>query len=244
MTELIISLIAGFLTVLAPCVLPVLPVLIGGSVGGKNRLRPLFIVFGLVSSIFVFTLTLKVSTSFIGVPQYVWSFLSGSVFLIFGFFSLFPEIWDNISLKFGFSSKSDKILEEAEQKETWYGPILVGAALGPVFSSCSPTFSILVFTVIKQDFFWGILNIIVYLIGLTLVLLPIAFLGQTAVKKLRWAADPNGWFKKFLGLIFISLGIAILFGYDKDLETYLLNSANFGDISIRLEDAVREWLNL
>ena len=64
MLLLLISFIAGVLTILAPCVLPLLPVIIGGSISGKTKekSRPYIIAASLAASLVVFTLLLKLST--------------------------------------------------------------------------------------------------------------------------------------------------------------------------------------
>src|SRR5664279_2944506 len=69
-----VSLVAGLLTVLAPCVLPLLPVILGGSVvrDGHDRWRPYMITGSLVASLVLFTLLLKASTALIGIDPRVW----------------------------------------------------------------------------------------------------------------------------------------------------------------------------
>lgn len=65
-----LSLLAGALTVLAPCVLPLLPVVIAGTAeDSRNKFAPLVIIGSLGLSIILFTLALKVSTVFIAVPS-------------------------------------------------------------------------------------------------------------------------------------------------------------------------------
>ena len=65
------SLVAGLLTVLAPCVLPLLPVILGGSMvrEERDRWRPFIIAGSLVASLILFTLLLKASTVLIGVDR-------------------------------------------------------------------------------------------------------------------------------------------------------------------------------
>ncbi len=70
MLLLLISIIAGILTILAPCVLPAIPIIIGGSIGGgkHSKARPYIVGASLAVSIIVFTLLLKVSTILINLP--------------------------------------------------------------------------------------------------------------------------------------------------------------------------------
>ena len=68
---LLVSFIAGVLTVLAPCILPLLPVIVGGSLTGEGKdaqkKKVFTIVLSLGLSVIVFTFLLKVSTLFINI---------------------------------------------------------------------------------------------------------------------------------------------------------------------------------
>ena len=129
-------------------------------------------------------------------------------------------------MKFNLSGKSSQLLDGAGTKDNILGDLLVGASLGPVFASCSPTYSLIVATVLPVSFFEGILYILVYSLGLAVVMLAISLLGRTLVNNLKIVANPNGWFKKILGVIFLLIGIAIVTGLDKQLETALINGGS------------------
>lgn len=57
-----------------------------------------------------------------------------------------------------------------------------------------------------------------------MILLAIALFGRKLIKNLAWASDPNGMFKKVLGVIFILVGLAIITGYDKKIESAILDA--------------------
>jgi len=64
----ILSLLAGILTVLAPCTISLLPVIVGGSVGENQSIkRAIIVTTSLGLSVVIFTLILKVSTVFINI---------------------------------------------------------------------------------------------------------------------------------------------------------------------------------
>src|SRR3989344_2676258 len=96
MLFLLISFVAGVLTVLAPCILPVLPVVIGSSAAGKSRWTPYIVVSSLGLSVIVFTFLLKASTAFISVPIELWTYLAGTIFVLFGITLVFPHLWESI----------------------------------------------------------------------------------------------------------------------------------------------------
>ena len=231
MTLFLVSFVAGLLTVLAPCTLPVLPIIIGGSLGSAHqKLKPLIITGSLAVSIILFTLLLKVSTVFINIPQKTWSLVSGIIIIVICSIFMFPELWEKVSGRFNLSGKSGQLLAKSAKKKTLWGDILIGASLGPVFASCSPTYFLILATVLPQNFFVGLLYLAAYALGLASILLLVGYIGQRFVAKIQWATDPNGWFKRGLGALFVIVGIFIFTGADKQLQVYLLERGLF-DIS-------------
>lgn len=242
MELLVASFLAGMITVAAPCVLPVLPVVLGGSLAGSSSKRPLIITLSLACSIVVFTLLLRASTALIRVPPQFWSAVSGAIILGFGWTLLFPEAWERISEKLRLGGTSQQWLSKANEKEGVTGMIMIGMALGPVFTTCSPTYALILAIVLPKSPLEGIAYIALYAAGLSAVLLLIAVLGRRATAKLRGIADPHGMFKRGLGAAFVILGIAVILRLDKRLEERILDSGYFGISSWeeRLAEAFRE----
>ena len=235
MLFLLISFVAGILTVLAPCVLPLLPVIIGSSVSDtRSMIKPLIITASLTISVILFTLILKVATIFVNVPPTFWQYLSGGILIFFGFITIFHSKWEKVAAKLNLtlSRKSNKMLAQGVQKESVLGDVIIGASLGPVFSSCSPTYFVILATVLPQSFAKGLVDLIAYSIGLSLALLLISWLGQKLVGKLEGVSNPEGWFKKTLGIIFLAVGIFVVTGYDKTVQSYLISNSVFDVTSI------------
>ncbi len=234
MLLLLISFIAGVLTVLAPCILPLLPVIVGGTLSdggtaGFNKRKAFTIILSLGVSVIAFTLLLKASTIFIDIPEYVWKWISGGIVIFLGLVTFFPSLWEN-KLLAKLSARSNILLGKGDQKKNFWGDVIVGAALGPVFSTCSPTYFIVLATVLPVNFFLGLTYLLTYTIGLCLSLLIVSIVGQKIMNKLGVVADPNGWFKKTLGVIFLIVGVAIIGGLDKKLQLSLLD-AGFFDVT-------------
>ncbi len=232
MTLFIISFIAGVLTILAPCILPLLPVIVGRSISdttlSKRRLSA--IVLSLGFSVFLFTLLLKATTLFVNIPQDFWKYLSGGVIFLFGLVTLFPNLWESLSFTSKVNQESNKVLMGGYQRNNIWGDIIVGASLGPIFSACSPTYFVILATVLPVRPALGILYLLTYIFGLCLALLLVSILGQKIMQKLNVVSDSHGWFKRTLGVIFILVAIGILTGYDKQLQISLLD-AGFFDVT-------------
>lgn len=222
------AIVAGVLTTLAPCVLPMLPVIVGGSLGPSSaqaRRRAYVITASLGLSIVVFTLILKATTALIGIPSDVWQWLSGGILIVLGLVSLFPGIWERIAAALRLQERSTTRLASARQRQGFTGAVLTGAALGPVFSSCSPMYGYVIVTVLPASFAEGMLLLLGYVLGLCAALLAIALAGQKLIGKARWAADPHSWFRRGLGLVFIIVGLAIAFGLDKEVQAWVIQNS-------------------
>lgn len=235
MTLLIVSFIAGVLTVLAPCILPLLPVVVGASAVGRSAWTPYVVVGSLACSIIVFTFVLKVSTAFIMVPLEVWTYLSGGILVLFGLTLVFPALWEMVPGMARASASSNKLMGAGFQKKSLWGDALVGAALGPIFSTCSPTYFVILASVLPASFLLGTTYILSYVVGLGLVLLLIALLGERLTHRLSGFANPRGWFKRGLGVLFIVLGLMIATGVEKQLETAILDSGYFDITKVEQE---------
>ena len=232
MLLLFISFIAGVLTILAPCILPLLPVIVGHSITDPtlNRKRLFVVVLSLGISIILFTLLLKASSLLINIPEDFWKWISGGIIFLFGLTMLFPNIWESFSFANTLSLKSNKVLTTGYQKNSIWGDVIIGASLGPIFSACSPTYFVILATVLPVSFFLGIVYLFTYVLGLSLALIIIALIGERIMTKVGKVSDPNGWFKKIFGVIFIMVAIAIISGYDKKLQISLLD-AGFLDVT-------------
>jgi len=228
MILLLISFIAGILTALAPCVLPLLPVIVGGSLsasaqGSGAARRAVTIAVSLGVSVITFTLLLKASTVFIVVPQSFWEWFSGAILIAFGVVMLFPTLWDRLGFVNALNRSSNKLLAAGYQRNSFWGDALMGAALGPVFSSCSPTYFVILATVLPASFAAGIADLVAYAVGLSGFLLLIALVGQRFVDKLGVAIEPGGWFRRGIGILFIIVGLAVATGAEAQTEAWLLD---------------------
>lgn len=243
MTLFIISFLAGALTVLAPCILPLLPVVIGGSATDHtNRLKPYIITLSLSLSVIVFTLLLKATTLVIDIPPSFWKYFSGGILLLLGIVLMFPSLWERLKINAVINSRSQRLLATGSSKQSVWGDVLMGAALGPVFSTCSPTYFVILATVLPSSFALGMVYLLAYTLGLSLVLILIALLGQKLVSRLGGAADPRGFVKRGMGVVIALVGLAIVTGFDKQLEIAILD-AGFFDIT-KLEQRLLETTSM
>ena len=220
---LLIAFLSWVLTILTPCVLPMLPILLGASYEGHKKIVYSYtIIASLIISIFVFTLVIKGLLGLVFDPQ-ILQIIGAIIIGFYGLFLLFPEIWTQFSKKTGLSnfwgtSKNTGII----------GNIILGASLGPIFTSCTPTYLLILGVILPQSFFDGMLALFAYCLGFASILLLISHFGRNITKKLSGAASEKSIFKKILGVICIILAILIGTWQMKKLEENLIKNSMTG----------------
>ena len=134
--------------------------------------------------------------------------------------------------------KTNSLLSSSYKKQGLARDILMGAALGPVFSSCSPTYALIVAVILPLSFAKGIAYLIAYALGLASILLVIGLAGQIIVSKMGWLSNPKNFLHKIVGGLFIVVGLSVIFGLDRDLQTYVLDQGWYDPI-MKIEESLR-----
>lgn len=234
MTEptLLLAFLAGLLTVTTPCVLPILPPMLAGSVG--HKLRPALIVAG---SSMTFTL-MGGAFSALGVMagearEYVRLFFI-AVIIAFGAVMADEEIG---ALYARYSARAvSKILpsEKPQKQNSLFGAFLLGMSLGIVWIPCvGPILgSVLAYASYQSNLLSGSLLLLAYSLGLGLPMLAIAYGGKRISGRVEWAKKNSLALKKFAGWVLIISGAAMLLGADKYLQRALL--PYISDFELRL----------
>ena len=203
---------AGVITAVSPCVLPVLPiVLAGGATGGRRR--PYAIIAGLVVSFTVFTLTATALLSALGLPQDALRDAAIVLLFVLAASLIVPRIGMLIEAPFARLSRRRAGGELG-------GGFVLGASLGLVFVPCAGPVLATV-TVLAAQHRVGLDAAGVtffYALGAGLVFLLVAIGGQRVAKRLRAG---KRWFRPALGVVMAAAAVGIVFNLDQTLQTDL-----------------------
>jgi len=84
----------------------------------------------------------------------------------------------------------------------------------------------------------GLIYLAAYATGLAAALLAVAYFGRVATRRLGWYADPSGRLRKVIGTLFIVVGLMIVFGLDRALQTFVVEHGWYDPVS-GFEDGLR-----
>lgn len=230
--SVIMVFVAGLATVITPCVLPILPAILSGSVG--SRLRPVAIVTGMSITFTLMGILISAVASFGYVTDYLRWF---SIFFIIGmgavqfdkdinneYTKLTSSIVNFVRQRLSFFGN----LESKLPKDGLLGALFLGMSLGIIWIPCvGPILgSVLAFVAGSSAGAGNLMHaaflLIVYSAGVSIPMLIIAYSGKRVSGRVSWFVKRGPFFKKLSGLILILVGIMLLFGVDKYLQTILL----------------------
>lgn len=200
---------AGLLTIAAPCILPMLPILLGASIGKRSPLRPLFIVSGFVLAFSAFTLIFSFFTRLAGLSALDLRLGSAVLIGLFGIFMLWPAPMARITARL-------PSLAGNGNREGPLGALALGAGLGLVWAPCAgPVLaSILVFVATSPDWASSLILLLAYALGCAIPMLLIAYGGQAATSRVRVLARHTHTLQRVFGVLMILSAAAIWTGYD------------------------------
>jgi cytochrome c biogenesis protein CcdA/thiol-disulfide isomerase/thioredoxin len=222
---MLFALLAGAATALSPCVLPVLPAVLGAGVSGGRR-RPLGVVTGLVLAFTFATVALVYVIAALGLPDDFVRSLAIVTLLAFGICLLIPGLGDRIE---AFGSRIAP--GPARVGGDGFGSGLVlGASLGLVYTPCAGPILAGVITVsASQDFTAGKLAVAFsYALGSGIVLYGLMLGGRRLVDRLK---PTRAWVQAATGAVMVVVAVAMIANLDlkfqnaiaSDLPAFLVN---------------------
>jgi cytochrome c biogenesis protein CcdA len=216
--------LAGALSTLSPCVLPLLPILIA-SATVQHRFGPLALALGLTLSFAAVGLFIATLGASIGLDAGV--LRKGAAVLLIAFGALLLST--HAQLRFAQAASALSVagggLRARITGTGWRGQFTVGLALGVVWSPCvGPTLGA-ASTLAAQGRHLPQIALLMLLFGLGAgtPLVVIGSLSREAMQRLRGRLLAAGQLGSgLLGVALLSIGLAILTGWDRGLETWVV----------------------
>ena len=232
MLDLIFAVLAGILTIAAPCTLPMLPILLGASIGQAGRLRPAMIALGFVVSFSAAALLLGAITRLFDFDPNVLRSAAAILLLGFGLLMLWPAPFEWLSIRL--NGWLDLGSSTAARRDGALGGLLLGTTLGLVWTPCAgPVLgSILTLVATSKNLAWASVLLVAYAIGAALPMLAIAYGGQAATTRVRSIARISPRLQQGFGVVVIAFALAAYFQYDTLIVAWLTGFYPTGQIGL------------
>ncbi|NOJ44115.1 cytochrome c biogenesis CcdA family protein [Bradyrhizobium australiense] len=229
MLNLVLALLAGVVTVAAPCTLPMLPILLGTSVGQTGKVRPAMIALGFVMSFSMAALLLSAITRVFDFdPNHLRN--AAAILLVgFGVLMIWPASFEWLSTRIGGYSGSS-----VTSRQGAIGGFVLGMTLGLVWTPCAgPVLgSILTVVATSKDTAWASLLLVVYAIGAALPMLAIAYGGQAVTTRVRSVARIAPRLQQGFGVVVITFALLSYLQYDTLVVSWLTGFYPNGQIGL------------
>lgn len=223
--ELVFAYLAGVLTLINPCVLPVLPIVLASALGA-SRWGPAALAAGMSLSFVVFGMLVSAFGASIGLTPDRLSQIGAVLLILFGLILLTPALARRFeTATAGFSAGADahmNTLNPADLKGQFFGGMLLGAVWSPCIG---PTLGGAIALASQgQNLGWVALTMAAFALGVStfIIVLGLGTGGaiRSRAKSLRSLAERS---KPILGIAFLAVGVMILFKVHHYLEASLLS---------------------
>jgi cytochrome c-type biogenesis protein len=224
---LVLSFVAGVLSILSPCVLPLLPIVLGAA-ASEQKWGPAALAAGLSISFVAIGLFIATVGFSIGLDADVFRYVAAGLIIAIGVVLMVPR------LQTAFAVASGPIANWAHGRLAGLnsgglaGQFGVGVLLGAVWTPCfGPTLGAASLLAAQgRDLGQVSVTMLVFGLGAALPLLALGLVSREAT--MRWrhrmAAAGHG-FKAGFGAILVAIGALVITGLDKTVETALVEAS-------------------
>lgn len=218
------GLLAGNLSILSPCVLPLLPLVLGASVS-EHRAGPVALAGGLAASFVAIGLFVATIGFAIGLDADLFRSVAGAMLVAFGIVLVVPRLQTSLAVAAGPVSNWTENRFGSISTAGLRGQFVLGLLLGAVWAPCvGPTLGAASLMAARGENLLQVSMVMVaFGVGAALPLLFLGLLSRDVFIRWREKLMATGRHGKFvLGGILLMLGLLVMSGLDKRLEAYLV----------------------
>jgi len=241
---ILVAFIAGLVTAISPCVLPILPIVLATGADGDRR-RPYLVILGLIASFTFFTLASVQIISALGLPSSVLRDIAIAIIAIFGLTLLVPALSEVFERATGRLQRAGAALmtpatpgplvmaagvggsqsAAPARRGSVVGGLLTGVGLGLVWTPCAgPILGAITSLAVTAPGSWSTLVLVfTYSLGAGLPLLAIAQGGRVTMARLRMRSASK-WATRVFGVIVIATAGLMAVGADTALSADLTST--------------------
>jgi len=235
--DLLFAYLAGLLTLINPCVLPILPIVLASAMQ-VSKAGPLALAAGLSTSFVILGVGVAAFGRALGLDADMIAFAGAIVMIAFGVMLLVPQAAERFALVTGgLGTAADAQLDDIDRSGL-PGQFIGGLLLGAVWVPCvGPTLGgAIALASTGESLGWATAIMVFFAAGISTVVLALGYGAQSAIRARRdWLRGVAAKARPAMGLLFILTGLALALGLQKYAEIWLLDNLPFWlqDLSVR-----------
>lgn len=223
LTLLLFSFLAGVVTVFSPCVLPVLPALLGaGFIEGRQRAYG--VIVGFVASFTAATLLLSQALQTAGIAGSWPLALAVALLALFGLGMLFPRVGDFLTRwMHPFAALGQQLASQAPPHGDFWGGLLLGMALGLIWTPCAGPIlaTIIILAALQAVTFKTVAMTLAYAVGTALPMLLILRGGGFLQRLTAHRRFLSQGLRRLFGLLTLTIALALALQWDKPFQAWV-----------------------
>ncbi|MEP0393442.1 MAG: cytochrome c biogenesis protein CcdA [Erythrobacter sp.] len=221
-----LSFAAGLVTILNPCVLPLVPILVASALG-KSKFGPLALAGGLVTSFTLFGFTVIAFGYSLGINEQYVRLFAGGLLAVAGLVLLIPQAQAALSAAAAPIANFGNQRLSSLSGEGWHGQFAIGLLLGVVWAPCvGPTLGVAIAAASQgQDLLSSFLIFLIFGLGVATSVLAFAYGSRKAMGERRKTLTVLAQYgKPLFGAALLAVGLMVVTGFDKVIEIALLDA--------------------
>ena len=224
--DLIFGYLAGLLTLVNPCVLPVLPIVLASALQA-HRLGPVALAAGMSASFVILGVGIAALGNRIGITPETVTQISALLMIAFGAVLLVPRLNAGFAMATaGMAARADAGIDQIDRSGL-PGQFAGGALLGAVWSPCvGPTLGgAISLASTGQSLAWATAIMLSFAAGVSTVIVALGYGARAALQRRRAAMMTIAQrAKPIMGIVFVTIGIILFFNLHHIVEAWATNA--------------------